>query len=72
MGQLESFNPATGDLVGSVETLKPDGVQAVVDDVAEVQPFWAQLTHADRARYLRKAADVLVEEVDPGRRALDA
>jgi acyl-CoA reductase-like NAD-dependent aldehyde dehydrogenase len=64
MGQLESFNPATGELIGSVETIKPGQVQAVVDDVAEVQPFWAQLTLADRARYLRKAADVLVEEVD--------
>ena len=64
MGQLESFNPATGELVGSVETLKPAEVQAVVDDVAEVQPFWAQLTLADRARYLHKAADVLVEELD--------
>ena len=64
MGQLESFNPATGELIGAVETLKPDQVQAVVDDVAEVQPFWAQLTLADRARYLRRAADVLVEEVD--------
>jgi succinate-semialdehyde dehydrogenase/glutarate-semialdehyde dehydrogenase len=39
-------------------------VQAVVDDVAEVQPFWAQLSLADRARYLRKAADVLVDEID--------
>src|SRR5215218_3253259 len=64
MGRLESFNPATGDPVGSVETVKPQGVQAVVDDVAEVQPFWAQLSLEDRARYLRKAADVLVEEVD--------
>ena len=64
MGQLESFNPATGELVGSVETLKPDQVQAVVDDVAEVQPFWAQLSLADRGRYLRRAADVLVEEID--------
>jgi succinate-semialdehyde dehydrogenase/glutarate-semialdehyde dehydrogenase len=64
MGQLESFNPANGELIGSVETLEPDQVQAVVDDAAEVQPFWAQLTLADRARYLRKAADVVVEEVD--------
>ena len=64
MGQLESFNPATGELIGAVETLQPDQVQTVVDDVAEVQPFWAQLTLADRSRYLRRAADVLVEEVD--------
>ena len=64
MGRLESFNPATGELVGSVETIEPAEVQAVVDDVAEVQPFWAQLTLGDRAHYLRKAADVIVEEID--------
>lgn len=64
MGVLESFDPATGELVGTVETIAPEGVQAVVDDVAAVQPFWAQLTLADRARYMRRAADVLVEEMD--------
>ncbi|HSF03807.1 MAG TPA: aldehyde dehydrogenase family protein, partial [Solirubrobacterales bacterium] len=64
MGQLKSFNPATGELIGSVETVKPAEVQGVVDDVAEVQPFWAQLALADRARYLRRAADVLVEDLD--------
>ena len=64
MGQLESFNPATGELVGTVETITPDQVQGVVDDVAEVQPFWAQLSLADRGRYMRRAADVLLEEID--------
>src|SRR5215218_11509907 len=63
-GTLESFNPATGDLVGTVETIAPDDVQGVVDEVAEVQPFWAQLSLEDRGRYLRKAADVLVAELD--------
>jgi acyl-CoA reductase-like NAD-dependent aldehyde dehydrogenase len=61
---LESFNPATGELVGTVETITPAKVQAVVDDVAEVQPFWAQLSLDDRARYMRRAADVLLEELD--------
>ena len=64
MGQLESFNPATGELVGTVETITPDQVQGVVDDVAEVQPFWAQLSLADRGRYMRRAADVVLEEID--------
>ncbi|MQA73914.1 MAG: aldehyde dehydrogenase family protein [Solirubrobacterales bacterium] len=64
MGTLESFNPATGELVGTVETITPDQVQAVVDDVAEVQPFWAQLSLADRARYMRRAAEVLVDDVE--------
>ena len=64
MGTLESFNPATGELVGTVETITPEQVQGVVDDVAEVQPFWAQLSLADRARYMRRAADVLVEHME--------
>src|SRR5215207_3709845 len=61
---LESFNPTTGALVGSVETLTPAKVQGVVDDVAEVQPFWAALTLEDRARYMRRASDVLLEDLD--------
>ena len=64
MGTLESFNPATGELVGSVETITPDEVQGVVDDVASLQPFWAQLSLADRARYMRRAADVLVADME--------
>ncbi len=61
---LGSFNPATGELVGTVETLTPAKVQAVVDDVAEVQPFWAALSLEDRARYMRRAGDVLLEDLD--------
>ena len=61
---LESFNPATGDLVGTVETITPAKVQSVVDDVAEVQPFWAALSLEDRARYMRRAIDVLIAELD--------
>jgi acyl-CoA reductase-like NAD-dependent aldehyde dehydrogenase len=61
---LESFNPTTGELLGSVETVTPSKVQSVVDDVAEVQPFWAQLALEDRARYMRRAGDVLLAEID--------
>ena len=61
---LESFNPATGELVGTVETIGPGKVQGIVDEVAEVQPFWAQLSLADRARYMRRAGDVLLDELD--------
>jgi acyl-CoA reductase-like NAD-dependent aldehyde dehydrogenase len=62
--QLESFNPATGERIGAVEVTPPDDVQAVVDAVAKVQPFWAQLTLEDRARYLERAAQVLIDESD--------
>ena len=63
-GKLESFSPATGELIGSVSTLTPDQVQAVVDDVAEVQPFWAQLPLSERAEYMRRTADVLLGQLD--------
>jgi acyl-CoA reductase-like NAD-dependent aldehyde dehydrogenase len=61
---LESFNPATGELVGSVATITPDQVQAVVDDVARIQPAWAELGLEDRARYMRRTADALLDEID--------
>jgi succinate-semialdehyde dehydrogenase/glutarate-semialdehyde dehydrogenase len=61
---LESFNPATGELVGSVATITPDQVQAVVDDVARIQPAWAELSFDDRAAYLRRAAAALLDDID--------
>ena len=64
LSTLESFNPATGELVGSVATITPDQVQAVVDDVGRIQPAWAELDLATRARYMRRAADVLLDEID--------
>ena len=62
--QLESFSPATGERLGAVPITPPDEVQGVVDAVAKVQPFWAQLTLEDRARYLERAAQVLIDEGD--------
>ena len=62
--QLESFSPATGERLGSVAVTAPEQVQEVVAAVAQVQPFWAQLTLGDRARYLERAAQVLIDEAD--------
>ena len=63
-GRLDSFDPATGQRVGSVPTLEPGEVQGVVDAVAEVQPFWAQLSLDDRARYMRRTAQVIIDSLD--------
>src|SRR3954453_18295461 len=61
---LESFNPATGELVGSVATITPAQVQDVVDDVARIQPAWAELSLQDRGRYMKRAADALLDDID--------
>ncbi len=63
-GTLDSFNPATGELVGTVDTITPEQVQGVVDEVAEVQPFWAELSLDARASHMRDAADALLADVD--------
>jgi acyl-CoA reductase-like NAD-dependent aldehyde dehydrogenase len=62
--QLESFSPATGARIGAVRATAPEDVAAVVREVAKVQPFWSQLTLRDRARYLERAAQVLLDESD--------
>src|SRR3954467_9825781 len=61
---LDSFSPATGERIGAVPTVTPEQVQGIVDDVANVQPFWGQLSLMERARYLRRAAQVLVDHAD--------
>jgi acyl-CoA reductase-like NAD-dependent aldehyde dehydrogenase len=61
---LDSFSPLTGEQIGSVPTVRPDDVQAVVDDVASVQPFWAQLPLAGRARYMKRAAQAILDQMD--------
>ena len=61
---LESFSPATGERVGAVQAAEPAGVQGVVDEVAAVQPFWAQLPLSDRARYMRRTAQVIIDHLD--------
>jgi len=61
---LESFNPATGELIGAVETITPDQVQGIVDEVGRIQPAWAELPPSDRATYLKRAATVLHDRLD--------
>ncbi|MEA2448419.1 MAG: hypothetical protein QOG63_351 [Thermoleophilaceae bacterium] len=69
---LESFSPATGESLGAVQTLPPEQVPGVVAKVAEVQPFWAQLPLADRARYMRRTAQVLIDHLDELTRLLSS
>ena len=63
-GTLDSFSPATGEKVGTVATVDPAAVQRVVDEVSDVQPFWAQLSLEDRARYMRRTAQVVIDSLE--------
>lgn len=62
--ELESFDPATGERLGAVAVTPAGEVDAIVRSIAQVQPFWAQLTLADRGRYLERMAQVVIDEAD--------
>jgi len=61
---LESFNPATGESVGTVPVTPPGDVQGVVDAVSRVQPAWARLSLQERGAYLERASQVVLDECD--------
>jgi succinate-semialdehyde dehydrogenase/glutarate-semialdehyde dehydrogenase len=61
---LQSYNPATGELVGEVPATPIDEVPAIVARARAAAPAWAALTAQQRADVLRPAADVLESRAD--------
>ncbi len=61
---VESRDPATGALLGEVQAIPPEQIDEVVAGVAQVQPLWALLRVVDRARYMRRMAQAIVDEYD--------
>ncbi|HEX4564537.1 MAG TPA: aldehyde dehydrogenase family protein [Solirubrobacteraceae bacterium] len=67
---LSSRDPATGELLGTVPATAPEGVADVVAAVAKVQPLWALLRVKDRAGYMRRMAQAVIDDFDLLSRAL--
>jgi acyl-CoA reductase-like NAD-dependent aldehyde dehydrogenase len=61
---VQSRNPATGELLGSVPSTPPGRIDEIVRAVAQVQPLWALLRVEDRARYMRRMAQAIIDEFD--------
>ncbi len=61
---IESRNPATGTVLGSVQSTPPEQIDEVVCAVAQIQPLWALLRVEDRARYMRRMAQAIIDELD--------
>ena len=57
-------NPATGGELGSVAVTPPAQVEEVVAAVAKVQPLWALLRVSDRARYMRRMAQAVIDDFE--------
>jgi acyl-CoA reductase-like NAD-dependent aldehyde dehydrogenase len=62
--ELTAHDPATGAALGSVATTPPERIEEVVEAVAKVQPLWALLRVKDRARYMGRMAQAVIDDFD--------
>jgi acyl-CoA reductase-like NAD-dependent aldehyde dehydrogenase len=62
--ELEARSPATGERLGAVETATAASVRDAAARAAAVQPLWAAVPAAARARYVRRAARLMLDELD--------
>jgi betaine-aldehyde dehydrogenase len=56
---IQTFNPATGELLAVVPVSGPEEVDAAVARASAAQTVWAAMTGTERGRVLRRAADIL-------------
>lgn len=61
---LDSHSPVTGAVLGRVPITPPGGIEATVRGARAVQRLWAQLRPRDRARYMARAAQAVIAELD--------
>src|ERR1700716_4273575 len=61
---VEVRDPATGKVIASVPATQPERIQDVVQAASKVQPLWALLQLSDRARYMRRMAQAVIDDFD--------
>ncbi len=62
--QIEARSPATGERLGAVEAATPEAVREAAARAEAAQPLWAAVPAAARARYVRRAARLMLDELD--------
>lgn len=61
---FNTINPATGQILASVQQAAKADVDAAVKSAQQGQQVWAAMTAVERARILRRAVDILRERND--------
>ncbi len=62
--QLEARSPATGERLGAVEQASAEDVLAAAARAAAAQRVWAAVPAPARARYVRRAARLMLDDLD--------
>ncbi len=61
---MKSINPANNELIKEYTEYTPEQVQSIIDDVDLEWKSWKNTSFEERAKLMRKAADILIEERD--------
>jgi succinate-semialdehyde dehydrogenase/glutarate-semialdehyde dehydrogenase len=61
---LESRDPATGEILGTVPVTPPEEVEAIAEEVARVQRGWELVPLGERCRIVGRAVEVTLRRFD--------
>ncbi len=62
--QLEVLSPANYESVGVIDVTTPEEVKSALERARKAQASWAKLSFKERGKYMLKALDVLVKDMD--------
>ena len=61
---IESINPTTGEVIKQYQEMAPDTVRQILEESEQAFQSWRKTSFAERARPLRKAAEILRKNAD--------
>jgi succinate-semialdehyde dehydrogenase/glutarate-semialdehyde dehydrogenase len=61
---IESINPASGELIRKYDEMSPEQVKNIIQDVHQTFLEWKKIGFAQRAEKLKKAAQILRDNVE--------
>lgn len=64
MATFKTLNPATGETLAELEIATSDQVNAAVKKAAQAFPNWKSLSYQERAHYILKARDRILQSID--------
>ncbi|HEX5874493.1 MAG TPA: aldehyde dehydrogenase family protein [Pyrinomonadaceae bacterium] len=63
--EIISYDPSTGEEIGRAALMNAADVAAGIAIARSAQPAWARLSYRERARFILRAREIVLNEVDP-------
>ncbi len=62
--RLQLLSPANREVIGEIECMSDEDVQAALANAKKAQPAWAALSFEERGAYMLRALDYLIKNQD--------